>query len=140
MRKKLMRLGTKLFVANILIKLNLYSKMEVFLMFVLDGIVYASEKQENIYVISAKPLDDMMMILTFSTGELRLFDATILKGTAFQPLNDEAIFKNCKIVDGVVTWLDEEIDCSPEYMYEHSYAYPNVNQNLLQFTCQPADL
>lgn len=109
-------------------------------MFVLDGIVYASEKQENIYVISAKPLDDMMMILTFSTGELRLFDATILKGTAFQPLNDEAIFKNCKIVDGVVTWLDEEIDCSPEYMYEHSYAYPNVNQNLLQFTCQPADL
>lgn len=109
-------------------------------MFVLDGIVYASEKQENIYVISAKPLDDMMMILTFSTGELRLFDATILKGTAFQPLTDEAIFKNCKIVDGVVTWLDEEIDCSPEYMYEHSYAYPNVNQNLLQFTCQPADL
>ena len=99
-------------------------------MFVLDGIVYASEKQENIYVISAKPLDDMMMILTFSTGELRLFDATILQGTAFQPLNDEAIFKNCKIVDGVVTWLDEEIDCSPEYMYEHSYAYPNVKQNL----------
>lgn len=99
-------------------------------MFVLDGIVYASEKKENIYIVSAKPLDDMMMILTFSTGEMRLFDATVLKGPAFQPLTDETIFKSCKIVDGVVTWMDEEIDCAPEYMYEHSFSYPNVKQNL----------
>ena len=37
-------------------------------MFVLNGIVYANEKSENIQVVSVKPLDDMMMILTFSTG------------------------------------------------------------------------
>ena len=47
-------------------------------MFVLNGIVYANEKSENIQVVSVKPLDDMMMILTFSTGEQRLFDASIL--------------------------------------------------------------
>lgn len=93
-------------------------------MFVLDGIVYASEKKENIQIISVKPLDDMMMLLTFSTGEQRLFDATILKGPAFQPLSDRHIFMNCKVVDGVVTWMDEDIDCAPEYMYENSYAYP----------------
>ena len=51
-------------------------------MFVLNGIVYANEKSENIQVVSVKPLDDMMMILTFSTGEQRLFDATILTGLA----------------------------------------------------------
>ena len=45
-------------------------------MFVLNGIVYASEKRNDIEVISVKPLDDMIMILTFSTGEQRLFDAT----------------------------------------------------------------
>ena len=84
-------------------------------MFSLNGIVYASEKTEN-----------MMMILTFSTGEQRLFDATILNGPAFKPLSDESIFKNCKIVDGVVTWMDEDIDCAPEYMYENSYAYPSL--------------
>ena len=56
-------------------------------MFVLNGIVYASEKRNDIEVISVKPLDDMMMILTFSTGEQRLFDATILTGSAFLPLN-----------------------------------------------------
>ena len=94
-------------------------------MFTLNGIVYASEKPENIQILSAKPLDDMMMLLTFSTGEQRLFDATILNGPAFAPLSDEKIFKDCKIVDGVVTWMDEDIDCAPEYMYEHSYAYPS---------------
>ena len=63
-------------------------------MFVLNGIVYASEKRNDIEVISVKPLDDMMMILTFSTGEQRLFDATILTGSAFLPLKDDNIFKH----------------------------------------------
>ena len=62
-------------------------------MFTLNGIVYASEKPENIQILSAKPLDDMMMLLTFSNGEQRLFDATILKGPAFTPLSDEKVFK-----------------------------------------------
>lgn len=95
-------------------------------MFVLNGIVYASEKRDGISIISAKPLEDMMMILTFSTGEKRLFDATVLHGPAFTPLSDENIFKDCKVVDGVVTWMDEDIDCAPEYMYEHSYAYDDT--------------
>lgn len=72
-------------------------------MFTLNGIVYASEKPENLQILSAKPLDDMMMILTFSTGEQRLFDATVLTGSAFAPLADEKIFKDCKVVDGIVT-------------------------------------
>ena len=95
-------------------------------MFILNGIVYASEKTQNMQIISVKPLDDMMMILTFSTGEQRLFDATILTGFAFAPLSDPEIFKDCKVIDGVVTWMDEEIDCAPEYMYENSYPYSNV--------------
>ena len=56
-------------------------------MFVLNGIVYANEKSENIQVVSVKPLDDMMMILTFSTGEQRLFDASILTGSAYKPVS-----------------------------------------------------
>lgn len=95
-------------------------------MFISNGIVYASERPENVQIIGAKPLDDMMMLLTFSTGEQRLFDASVLNGPAFAPLTDEKIFKDCKIVDGVVTWMDEDIDCAPEYMYEHSYAYPSL--------------
>lgn len=92
-------------------------------MFTLAGIVYASEKPENISILSAKPLDDMMMILTFSTGEQRLFDATVLSGSAFTPLTDVKVFKDCKVIDGVVTWMNEDIDCAPEYMYQNSYEY-----------------
>ncbi len=93
-------------------------------MYILNGIVYASEMPDSVTIVDAKPLDDMMMILTFSTGERRLFDASILTGPAFKPLCDEKIFKNCKISDGVVTWDDEEIDCAPEYMYKNSFPYP----------------
>lgn len=92
-------------------------------MFILNGVVYASERPKEIEIIHAKPLEDMMMILTFSTGEQRLFDATILTGSAFRPLTDPQVFNICKIVDGVVTWMNEEIDCAPEFMYEHSYPY-----------------
>lgn len=93
-------------------------------MFEENGILYADSSKELLKIQDAKPLDDMMMLLTFSTGEQRLFDVTILNGPAFAPLSDEKIFKDCKVVDGIVTWMDEDIDCAPEYMYEHSYAYP----------------
>ena len=53
----------------------------------------------------------------------RVFDATVLKGDVFAPLNDPAVFNNFKIVHGVITWMNEEIDCAPEYMYENSYEY-----------------
>ena len=92
-------------------------------MFVVNGIVYASEISDNIQIVDVKPLEDMMMILTFSTGEQRLFDATVLSGSAFGPLSNPEVFNNYTIVDGIVTWLNEEIDCAPEYMYENSYPY-----------------
>lgn len=92
-------------------------------MYIIDGICYAGEAGSNIEVKSVKPLEDMMMLITFSSGEVRLFDATILKGPAFEELKDETVFQNVKIDHGVVTWLDGDIDCAPEYMYENSYAY-----------------
>ena len=49
-------------------------------MFIMNGIVYASECPDELQIVNVKPLEDMMMILTFSTGEQRLFDATILSG------------------------------------------------------------
>lgn len=69
------------------------------IMFEENGILYADSSKELLKIQDAKPLDDMMMLLTFSTGEQRLFDATILNGPAFAPLSDEKIFKDCKVVD-----------------------------------------
>lgn len=80
----------------------------------------ANINTESTQVVAVKTLNDMKMILTFSNGEKRLFDAKILTGSAFEPLKNAKIFENCRIVDGVITWLDEEIDCAPEWMYLHS--------------------
>lgn len=94
-------------------------------MYIMDGIVYAGEPTESL-VTKVKPLDDMIMLVTFSNGETKLFDATILTGQVYEPLKDDKIFKNPVIEYGVVTWNDGDIDCSPEYMYKNSYEYPEV--------------
>ena len=41
-------------------------------MFIKDGIAYAAAPMKEIRVLSVKPLDDKMMILTFASGEKRL--------------------------------------------------------------------
>ena len=95
-------------------------------MYVFNGFVCGGELSEQIKIISVKVLNDMMMLLTFSNGETRLFDATILAGEVFEILKEEKIFKNPIIEHGVITWLDGQLDCAPEFMYENSYVYDTI--------------
>lgn len=93
-------------------------------MFVVDGVAYAGQPVQDLSVAWVKPLSDLCMLVTFSTGETRLFDATaLLGGSAFGALRDEAVFSSPVVVDGVCTWADGDLDVAPEFMYENSYAY-----------------
>lgn len=92
-------------------------------MYVKEGIVYGEQQMRSVKVKSVKALDDMIMLITFSNGEMRVFDATVLNGTVYEELKTRAVFENPGIDHGVVTWLDGKVDCSPEYMYQNSYAY-----------------
>ena len=92
-------------------------------MFVKDDIVYASEPTEDIRVMAAKVLPYSIMLLTFSTGEQRLFDLTTLQGEAFEPLKSVEVQQTVQAIHGYVTWLDGAIDCELEYLYENSYVY-----------------
>jgi hypothetical protein len=92
-------------------------------MFEVNGIIYAKSSEDMIKIIDAKITGHRMMLLTFSSGEKRVFDAQILNGEVFKPLDDNNIFSDFKISHGVVTWMNGEIDCAPEYMYKHSYEY-----------------
>lgn len=93
-------------------------------MYIENGIAYAGTPTDEIRVRSVKPLDDMMMILTFTSGERRLYDATqLLEFPAFQPLRDENVFKSAVVEHGIVVWNDGDIDIAPETMYANSYAY-----------------
>ncbi len=95
-------------------------------MYVINDICYAGEMQKGIKVTEAKPLRGRILLVTFSTGEKRLFDTTLLKGSAFAPLDDEDIFQKVKVFHGVVTWMDGRIDIAPETMYEESFAYEDA--------------
>ena len=95
-------------------------------MYIRDGIVYGGEPEKPVKVEQVKVLPDMMLLIRFNSGELRLFDATTLEGPAFEPLHDNQIFSAPVIDHGVITWKDGEIDCAPEYMYKHSYEYSQV--------------
>ena len=92
-------------------------------MYIKDDICYAGQPEEGMKVTAAKPLRGRMMLVTFSTGEQRLFDTTKLTGSAFDPLNDEKIFNSPIIFHGVITWNNGEIDIAPETVYQESYAY-----------------
>jgi len=92
----------------------------------MNGIVYGGEPTASIEISSVKALDDMIMLITFSNGETRLFDATILQGEVFEPLKKEDVFKNPIIDHGVITWDNGNIDCAPEFMYSNSYEYSMV--------------
>ena len=95
-------------------------------MYILNDVCYAGELREGIRVTEAKPLRGRMMLVTFSTGEKRLFDTTLLQGSAFEPLKDEKVFSNPVLFHGVITWNNGEIDIAPETVYQNSYAYEEM--------------
>ncbi len=95
-------------------------------MYMINDICYAGELSEGIKITDVKPLRGGIMLVTFSTGEERLFDTTELQGSAFEPLRDERIFSNPVLFHGVITWKNGEIDIAPETVYNNSYAYDSI--------------
>lgn len=95
-------------------------------MYEIDGICYAGTPNmpiEEILVVDAVPLNGGMLLVTFSTGEKKLFDTTSLKGSAFEPLQNESVFQASTVEHGFVSWLNGEIDIAPKYMYENGWKY-----------------
>ncbi len=84
----------------------------------------------EVKVLDVKILDGRRLLLTFMGGEKRVFDAHELNGPVFECLSDPEIFKTAGIEDGVVVWLNGEIDCAPEYMYEHSCPYEDADDDI----------
>ena len=92
-------------------------------MYIKDDICYAGEIIEDIKIVEAKPLEGQMLLVTFSTGERKLYDTTKLTGSAFEVLKDKSIFENPVIFHGIITWKDGEVDIAPETVYYDSYPY-----------------
>ncbi len=97
-------------------------------MYIINGIAYAGEPTETIKVKSVKIVSDLCLLITFSTGEKRIFDATtLLQYPVYQPLTNEELFKQAYIEGGTVVWNDGEIDIAPETLYNNSFKYDEIN-------------
>ena len=96
-------------------------------MYTINGIVYAGCQSSDIKVQAVKALDDMIMIVTFASGEKRLFDATVLLSMpAFKVLENKNVFKSVNVEHGVIVWNNGDIDIAPEYLYRNSYVYNEI--------------
>lgn len=96
-------------------------------MYIKDGIAYAGEPRAEMLVASARVTGELSMLVTFSTGETRVFDAAyLLDQPVFEPLKDQGVFADFQIDHGVVTWCDGDVDIAPEAMYSHSFEYDAV--------------
>ena len=93
-------------------------------MFVSNGYVCASQPTPHLAVESARVVAGLCMLVTFNTGETRLFDATeLLPFDAFAPLANRNVFARFSIDHGVLTWLDGDIDIAPEGLYRRTYEW-----------------
>ena len=71
-------------------------------------------------VIDVVPLDDYKLLLTFTSGERRKFDAKPLLGMAvFEPLNNKSFFQSVKVAYGSILW-PQDIDYCPDTLYMES--------------------
>lgn len=93
-------------------------------MYIKDGIAYAGEASPELEIASARYVGNLQMVVTFTSGEERLFDATKFSDMpVLAPLMDERMLEDFSIDHGVLTWRDGEIDIAPEAVYDRSFEY-----------------
>jgi len=96
-------------------------------MYEIDGIAYVGKPEEIIKVKSARVINDLCLLLTFTTGEQRIYDATpLLQYPAFQPLSNKDLFNQVTVECGTVTWDNGRIDIAPETLYQNSFEYEHA--------------
>ncbi len=73
-----------------------------------------------VYVSSVEPKENYNLFITFENGEQGIFDCMpLLEKPVYKPLKNKSFFNTVKMKYGATTWNDQ-IDISPEHLYENS--------------------
>lgn len=73
-----------------------------------------------ISVIEVTPQTNYSLLLTFSNGEKKVYDAKpLLDKKIYSKLKDISFFMSAK-ADGCSVFWNDDIDIAPEHLYEHS--------------------
>ena len=94
-------------------------------MYVLDDIAYSNEyNSENLKIVSFKVVSELCMLVTFSNGEKKIFDAKyLIKYPIYEILKDFNVFKKAYIENGIIVWNNGKIDIGTDSVYNNSYEY-----------------
>lgn len=94
-------------------------------MYVVDGIAYANNSSDDeLKIVNLKIISELCMLVTFSNGEKRIFDANYLtQYPIYEKLKDYNIFKKAYIENGTIMWDDGKIDVGTNTVYKNSYEY-----------------
>lgn len=96
-------------------------------MFVKDGIAYANTVQSEIKIEKVKVIAELSLLVTFLSGEERIFDMLyLMKYPVYEKLKDYQFFQTVRVENGILVWGQGEIDIAPEEVYRQSYEYEKV--------------
>ena len=81
----------------------------------------ADKNRADWFVETVTPRRDYTLLIDFANGERRVYDAReLLADNCFAPLRSVEFFMLAHRAGHSVVWNDE-IDISPEYLFERSY-------------------
>ena len=71
-------------------------------------------------VLAVTPMEDYKLLITFTNGERRIFDAkSLFNLTVFKPLMNKAFFQLVAVDHGAISW-PQGIDYCPDTLYVES--------------------
>lgn len=94
-------------------------------MYIINDIAYADNfNNNNLKVSELKIISELCMLVTFTNGEKRIFDAQFLTSyPAYKKIENFDVFKNAYIENGIVVWDNGNIDITADTIYKNSYEY-----------------
>ena len=94
-------------------------------MYVVNDVAYAENfNNKNLKIINLKIISELCMLITFSNGEKRIFDAQFLmKYPIYKKLQDFNVFKSAHIENGTIVWDNGAIDIGVDTVYNNSFVY-----------------
>ena len=87
----------------------------------MDNIIHAAPLGHRVTEVT--PTDNHKLILTFTNGERRIFDARpLLTMPVFKPLANKSFFQMVRVAYGTIEW-PQDIDYCPDTLYMKSVAF-----------------
>ena len=110
-------------------------------MIVRNGICYPDIPERHVKIVAAENVGDHLLRVRFDDGDVRIFDGRVLSGEVFEPLRSPAAFAAWKLDYETLTWNDDDIDISADFVLNHSRPCPlalaaGESPGLL-FACEP---